>query len=57
MFQWRWRNGLARTPNPPPDILIAPVLPTAGAWNRKELGFVRLAGWEASGASLTESFL
>lgn len=39
------------------DVLIASVLPTANAWNRKELGFVRLAGWEAPGALLMESLV
>lgn len=35
---------LSVPPNTPHDILIAPVLPTAGACSRRELGFLRLAG-------------
>lgn len=33
-----------------PQSLPAP--PTAGAWNGKELGFLKLAGWEAARALL-----
>ena len=37
----------ASTPSPSPSILTVPVVAsTAGAWNRRELGFLRLAGWE-----------
>lgn len=45
--------NFASTPSRPQDILIAPVLPTAGTWNRGVPGLLRLGGWKAPRALLT----
>lgn len=46
---------LSVTPNSQ-DILIAPAPPPrpADAWNGRELGFLKLVGWEATGIFVTQ---